>query len=150
MRDIFNIALLRRRACGVPAAKLARSAAWLGGRHEIWRQFPAIIRSPTVACIIAAIVAPVGDRSIASTRDCLVPEAGLLAVPVPSRPDAFVTVPGNREVADISLVVLGPLTAGRLCGRNWSEGGRLPRSFCHEILHSVLRLRRATEAPPKQ
>jgi hypothetical protein len=66
-----------------------------------------------VARIIVAIVAPAGDRSSASTRDCLVPEAALFGSAVPPLADALAAGPGSAAAPVVGFVVaLRLFTAG--------------------------------------
>jgi hypothetical protein len=66
-------------------------------------------RCQAVACIIAAIVAPAGDCSIARTRDCFVPETGLFCFAALLLSGAFVAEPRCSDTVDIGFAGLASL-----------------------------------------
>ncbi len=81
-----------------------------------------------VASIIAEIVAPAGECSIAKTRDCFVAESGLFGFATLLLPGAFVAELCGPDPADFAALAALPAASG----------------FVAEV-HSILRLSR----PPK-
>ena len=110
-------------------------------------------RCQPVACMIAIIVAPVGDESRAMTRDCFEPGFNVSAFRLrtafcPDRPAvaAGVDWAGTWRVP-LDSTVLG---VGLAAERDARLTARFFADFDIEILHSVRGWRRTTEAPPRR
>jgi len=107
-----------------------------------------------VASMMAAIVPPAGDRSIVRTRDCFVPESGLLGFEGLLLSGAFAAEPRPSDTADIGLAGLASLPGASGFA---VEPGPLDRTggdfFADFAMRSSIRFRgrrRTTEAPPQR